>query len=179
MRALYDAYARNARLQYTVDYDTQTRLELVHRHAEDELYRTFHAERQRELRNFEENTKEEWERALAEFARRYEANEATAAAAAAAGGGGGAGNAQRAKLIHQLTLRRDRALETITHRRKERERLKTTELFDRQANEMLDLYRTARHERVRGARWAAREGAIRMGREWHASGGRELEARSS
>ncbi|KAI6194244.1 Lim and transglutaminase domain protein [Aphelenchoides besseyi] len=116
--------------KYAVDYDAQTRLELIHRRVEDDLYRTFNEERRRELEQFQEETKEEWEKALADFARRYER--------------GSANTDQKEDLVRQLTIKRDRKLETLTHRRKERERHKTTELFDRQAVEMLDLFRQAR-----------------------------------
>lgn len=53
-------------------------------------------------------------------------------------------------LIRRLTIKREKKLETITHRRKERERTKTTELIDKQAEEMLNLFRQARLERVNG-----------------------------
>lgn len=43
--------------KYAVDYDDQTRLELVHRHKEDDMYREFNEERQRELDNFNKETK--------------------------------------------------------------------------------------------------------------------------
>ncbi|CAD5211670.1 unnamed protein product [Bursaphelenchus okinawaensis] len=118
--------------KYLVDYDDQTRLELVHRKVEDEMYEEFTQERRMELENFEEETKEEWEKALAEFARRFE--------------NGNADKNQKDDLIRQLTIKRDKKLETITHRRKERERHKTTELFEKQASEMLDLFRQARQQ---------------------------------
>ncbi|KAI6242816.1 Kyphoscoliosis peptidase [Aphelenchoides fujianensis] len=112
------------------------RLELIHRTHEDDLYRTFNEERRRELEQFQEETKEEWEKALADFARRYEK--------------GVANTDQKEDLVRQLTIKRDKKLETLTHRRKERERLKTTELFDQQATEMLDLFRQARMTRREG-----------------------------
>ncbi|CAD5216151.1 unnamed protein product [Bursaphelenchus xylophilus] len=118
--------------KYVVDYDDQTRLELVHRKVEDEMYEEFSEVRKRELEEFQEETQEEWEKALSEFARRFE--------------NGQADKNQKEDLIRQLTIKRDKKLETITHRRKERERMKTTELFEKQASEMLDLFRQARQQ---------------------------------
>jgi hypothetical protein len=127
---------QHAGAKYAVDYDTQTRLELIHRNVEDELYREFTEERQKELERFNNEEKEEWEKALADFARRYERGQAD--------------KDQKDDLIRQLTIKRDKKLETMTQRRKERERMKTTELFDQQANEMIDLWRNARQAKVWG-----------------------------
>lgn len=69
---------------------------------------------------------------MTEFARKYEIGQAN--------------KNQKDDLIRQLTIKRDKKLETITHRRKERERMKTTELFDKQALEMMDLFRQARQQ---------------------------------
>lgn len=119
--------------KYTVDYDAQTRLELIHRGVEDDMYREFENERQLELQKFNEETKEEWEKALQDFAWRYEKGQA---------------DKKKDDLIRQLTIKRDKKLETITMRRKERERMKTTDLFDQQANEMLELWRNARQNKA-------------------------------
>ncbi|VDN17398.1 unnamed protein product [Gongylonema pulchrum] len=75
---------------------------------------------------------EEWERALADFARRYEK--------------GQVGSKNKEELIRHLTIKRDRRLETLQQQRKERERLQTAELVDRQAKEMLELFKQARVE---------------------------------
>jgi hypothetical protein len=107
-------------------------MELVHRSVEDNLYKEFNEERQRELQQFNEETKQEWEKALEDFARRYDKND----------------KYQKDDLIRQLTIKRDRNLETLTHRRKERERMKTAELFDQQASEMLNLWKEARQSKV-------------------------------
>lgn len=120
--------------KYVVDYDAQTRLELLHRGDEDQLYQQFSEDRHREMRQFESEVKEEWEKALADFSRRFEA--------------GHVSENQKDELIRHLTIKRDKKLETITSKRKERERLKTAELVDHQAREMLELFRQARHERV-------------------------------
>uniref|UniRef100_A0A7E4ULE6 LIM zinc-binding domain-containing protein n=1 Tax=Panagrellus redivivus TaxID=6233 RepID=A0A7E4ULE6_PANRE len=116
--------------KYVVDYDAQTRLELLHRQVEDDLYKTFDQNRQQELNHFEQETKEEWEKALAEFARKFEK-------------GQGQKN-NKDELIRQLTIKREKKLETITSKRKERERHQTAELVDRQAKEMLELFKQAR-----------------------------------
>uniref|UniRef100_A0A915CTT7 Uncharacterized protein n=1 Tax=Ditylenchus dipsaci TaxID=166011 RepID=A0A915CTT7_9BILA len=44
--------------KYVVDYDAQTRLELIHRTHEDQLYSKFMSSREQELHEFEEETKE-------------------------------------------------------------------------------------------------------------------------
>uniref|UniRef100_A0A183CBM4 LIM zinc-binding domain-containing protein n=1 Tax=Globodera pallida TaxID=36090 RepID=A0A183CBM4_GLOPA len=116
--------------KYIVDYDAQTRLELLHRQDEDKLYNEFNEHRQKELQRFEEETREEWEKALTEFARRYEY--------------GHAASREKEQLLRNLTLRKERKLETITSKRKERERMRTAELVDEQAKEMMDLFRQAR-----------------------------------
>lgn len=118
--------------KYTVDYDTQTRLELLHRQNEDKLYQEFDEERKQEMQQFEEEVREEWEHALKEFARRYDKDQAR--------------GSEKEDLLRQLTLKKERKLETINSRRKERERMKTAELVDQQAKEMLDLFRQARHQ---------------------------------
>ncbi|KAL3102326.1 hypothetical protein niasHS_003735 [Heterodera schachtii] len=124
--------------KYIVDYDTQTRLELLHRQDEDKLYQEFDEHRQKEIQQFEEETREEWEKALAEFARRYEQRHATAR--------------EKEQLLHDLTLRKERKLETITSKRKERERMRTAELVDQQAKEM--VRRTlACHPTLKLAEW--------------------------
>lgn len=73
---------------------------------------------------------EEWERALADFARKYQK--------------GQVGNKNKEELIRHLTIKRDKKLETLHMQRKERERLQTAELVDRQAKEMLELFKQAR-----------------------------------
>uniref|UniRef100_A0A0K0EKG5 LIM zinc-binding domain-containing protein n=1 Tax=Strongyloides stercoralis TaxID=6248 RepID=A0A0K0EKG5_STRER len=117
---------------YVVDYDTQTRLELIHREMEDKLYEEFNDERQREMREFEKETKEEWEKALDEFAKKYHKGQIKE-------------NKSKDELIRCLTLKREKKLETLNMKRRERERMKTAELVDKQAMEMLELFRQARN----------------------------------
>ncbi|VDN59128.1 unnamed protein product [Dracunculus medinensis] len=116
--------------KYVVDYDAQTRLELVHRRDEDKLYEAFDENKKREYDRFERETKEEWEKALADFARKYET--------------GQVGNKNKEELIRHLTIKRDKKLETLHQQRRERERIQTAELVDRQAKEMLELFKQAR-----------------------------------
>lgn len=119
----------------------------MHRKDEDSLYRKFNEARQQEMQEFEQETKvknfskiifkkfqEEWEKALIEFAKKYDQ--------------GHANKNQQDDLLRQLTIKRDRKLETINSKRKERERLQTAELVDLQAKEMLELFRQARNDRV-------------------------------
>ncbi|KHJ87475.1 hypothetical protein OESDEN_12753, partial [Oesophagostomum dentatum] len=116
--------------RYAVDYDAQTRLELLHRRAEDQLYDSFQNQRTKENEQFESETREEWERALADFARKYEKGQANMR--------------NKDDLIRQLTIKREKKLETLHTQRRERERHQTAELVDRQAREMLDLFKQAR-----------------------------------
>ncbi|PAV63800.1 hypothetical protein WR25_26309 [Diploscapter pachys] len=118
--------------KYIVDYDTQTRLELLHRHDEDQLYESFENERIKESEHFESETREEWEKALADFAKKYES--------------GLAKHKDKDDLIRHLTLKREKKLETLHSKRKERERHRTAELVDKQAKEMLDLFKAQRQE---------------------------------
>ncbi|CAI4221763.1 unnamed protein product [Auanema sp. JU1783] len=117
---------------YMIDYDAQTRLELLHRSDEDRLYEEFHDQRTKESAQFEHETKEEWEQALAEFARKFEKGQAN--------------SKNKDDLIRQLTIKREKKLETLHSKRRERERHKTAELVDKQAKEMLDLFKTQRSE---------------------------------
>ncbi|KJH44272.1 hypothetical protein DICVIV_09695 [Dictyocaulus viviparus] len=114
------------------DYDAQTRLELLHRRAEDQLYESFQNQRTRESEQFETETREEWEKALADFARKYEKGQANMR--------------NKDDLIRQLTIKREKKLETLHSKRRERERHQTAELVDKQAREMLDLFKQARSE---------------------------------
>ncbi|VDK64948.1 unnamed protein product [Onchocerca ochengi] len=123
---------KHAGARYVVDYDAQTRLELMHRKDEDKLYEAFDENKKREYDQFEKETKEEWEQALTDFARKYEK--------------GQVGNRNKEDLIRHLTIKRDKKLETLHQQRKERERLQTAELVDRQAKEMLELFKQARVE---------------------------------
>ena len=76
------------------------------------------------MQKFEEEIKEEWERELLEFAKKYEK--------------GNTKNLDKNDLIKELTIKKERKLETINSRRKERERLKTIEMVDQQAKEMVN-----------------------------------------
>ncbi|WKX92891.1 hypothetical protein Q1695_010709 [Nippostrongylus brasiliensis] len=118
--------------RYAVDYDAQTRLELLHRTVEDKLYEAFQDQRTKESEQFESETREEWEQALADFARKYEKGQANIR--------------NKDDLIRQLTIKREKKLETLHHKRRERERHQTAELVDRQAREMLDLFKQARSQ---------------------------------
>lgn len=118
--------------KYVVDYDAQTRLELMHRKAEDQLYKQMEENRLKEMKEFEEETREEWERALSDFAKRYEQ--------------GRANKNHEEELMRQLTIKRDQKLETIHSKRRERERMLTSDLVDKQAKEMLELFRQSRYQ---------------------------------
>ncbi|GMS83183.1 hypothetical protein PENTCL1PPCAC_5358, partial [Pristionchus entomophagus] len=122
----------HAGAHYVVDFDDQTRLELIHREDEDLMYDAFSQQREEEKQEFEKETKEEWEQALADFARKFERGQAN--------------KKHKDDLIKQLTITREKKLETLHSRRKDRERYLTQELIDRQAKEMLDLFKQKRNE---------------------------------
>jgi hypothetical protein len=106
------------------------------------MYKEMEENRLREMKEFEEETKvmrssaniieiyyyyariniigfsqEEWERALAELARKYE---------------GRTNKKREDDLLRQLTIKREKKLETINTKRRERERMMTAELVDQQ-----------------------------------------------
>ncbi len=54
------------------------------------------------------------------------------------------GSKARDELIRQLTVKRDKQKETMRAKLKERERKMTAELVDKQASEMMDLFKQAR-----------------------------------
>lgn len=92
----------------------------MHRKAEDQLYKQMEENRLKEMKEFEEETREEWERALTDFAKRYEQ--------------GRANKNHEEELMRQLTIKRDQKLETIHSKRRERERMLTSDLVDKQAS---------------------------------------------
>lgn len=132
----------NKYTSYTYLFLLPNRLELLHRHSEDMMYKEMEENRLREMKEFEEETKvmrssaniieiyyyyariniigfsqEEWERALAELARKYE---------------GRTNKKREDDLLRQLTIKREKKLETINTKRRERERMMTAELVDQQ-----------------------------------------------
>ncbi|KFD55831.1 hypothetical protein M513_03270 [Trichuris suis] len=122
--------------RYLLDYDAQTRLELIHRQQEDNMYRRFSQQRIEDERQFTEESKvryvqEEWEKALSELAKRYDRNSQKSSKA-------------RDDLIRHLTVKRENERETMRQRWKERERSITADLVDKQSKEMIDLFKQAR-----------------------------------
>ncbi|KRY34231.1 Kyphoscoliosis peptidase [Trichinella spiralis] len=119
--------------RYLIDYDDQTRLELIHREQEDNMYRRFSQQRFEEEQRFSEETKEEWEKALMDLARRYDQNSQKSSKA-------------RDDLLRQLTLKRENQRETMRQRWRERERSLTADLVEKQSQEMMGLYKKARQQ---------------------------------
>uniref|UniRef100_A0A5S6QX11 LIM zinc-binding domain-containing protein n=1 Tax=Trichuris muris TaxID=70415 RepID=A0A5S6QX11_TRIMR len=117
--------------RYLLDYDAQTRLELIHRQQEDNMYRRFSQQRIEDERQFTEESKEEWEKALNELAKRYDRNSQKSSKA-------------RDDLIRHLTVKRENERETMRQRWRERERSITADLVDKQSKEMIDLFKQAR-----------------------------------
>jgi len=50
------------------------------------------------------------------------------------------GNVKNSELLKELTIKKDKKLETINFKLKERERTKTHEMVDQQAKEMVKKY---------------------------------------
>lgn len=100
---------------------------MLHRQREDKLYEDFQAKRETAMQKFEEEEKEEWERALLEFTKRKYEN----------------GNIQNKNdLIRELTIKKEKKRETINSKLKERERLLTIEMVEQQSKEMVKFLKS-------------------------------------
>jgi len=81
---------------------------------------------------------EEWERALNEFAAKYEKDKRSKGELSPSK------THARDELIRQLTIKRDKRKETMRMTLKERERSMTSDLVEKQSGEMMELFRKAR-----------------------------------
>ncbi|XP_066586811.1 hillarin isoform X2 [Prorops nasuta] len=131
--------AREKPIDYYLDRDEQTRLEMKHRKEEDDLYRKFAHHREEEDRRIREEFRDEWEKELEQLSARWEREK---------GGRVRAQQFQQEKedLEKNMTLRRDKKKESLTRKMLEHERAATAALVEKQSSEMLELINEARSE---------------------------------
>lgn len=134
--------AREKPIDYYLDRDEQTRLEMKHRKEEDDLYRKFAHHREEEDRRIREEFRDEWEKELEQLSARWEREK---------GGRGRTQQFQQEKedLEKNMTLRRDKKKESLTRKMLEHERAATAALVEKQSSEMLELINEARSEYMR------------------------------
>ncbi|KAF7400356.1 hypothetical protein HZH66_005540 [Vespula vulgaris] len=131
--------AREKPIDYYLDRDEQTRLEMKHRKEEDDLYRKFAHHREEEDRRIREEFRDEWEKELEQLSARWEREK---------GGRARTQQFQQEKedLEKNMTLRRDKKKESLTRKMLEHERAATAALVEKQSSEMLELINEARSE---------------------------------
>ncbi|XP_026667697.1 hillarin isoform X1 [Ceratina calcarata] len=134
--------AREKPIDYYLDRDEQTRLEMKHRKEEDDLYRKFAHHREEEDRRIREEFRDEWEKELEQLSARWEREK---------GGRARTQQFQQEKedLEKNMTLRRDKKKESLTRKMLEHERAATAALVEKQSSEMLELINEARSEYMR------------------------------
>nr|XP_031825882.1 hillarin isoform X1 [Nomia melanderi]XP_031825883.1 hillarin isoform X1 [Nomia melanderi]XP_031825884.1 hillarin isoform X1 [Nomia melanderi] len=134
--------AREKPIDYYLDRDEQTRLEMKHRKEEDDLYRKFAHHREEEDRRIREEFRDEWEKELEQLSARWEREK---------GGRVRTQQFQQEKedLEKNMTLRRDKKKESLTRKIMEHERAATAALVEKQSSEMLELINEARSEYMR------------------------------
>ncbi|XP_034190102.2 peptidase hillarin isoform X1 [Osmia lignaria lignaria] len=134
--------AREKPIDYYLDRDEQTRLEMKHRKEEDDLYRKFAHHREEEDRRIREEFRDEWEKELEQLSARWEREK---------GGRVRTQQFQQEKedLEKNMTLRRDKKKESLTRKMLEHERAATAALVEKQSSEMLELINEARSEYMR------------------------------
>ncbi|XP_046750994.1 hillarin isoform X1 [Diprion similis] len=147
--------AREKPIDYYLDRDEQTRLEMKHRKEEDDLYRKFAHHREEEDRRIREEFRDEWEKELERLSARWERDRSGGGGGIGGGGGGGGGGGrgrnhlfqqEKEDLEKNMTLRRDKKKESLTRKMLEHERAATAALVEKQSSEMLELINEARSE---------------------------------
>lgn len=142
--------AREKPIEYYLDKDEQTRLEMKHRKEEDDLYRKFARHREEEDKRMKEEFRDEWEQELERLTTRFERelqtkrkrpDEQQVLTLRL--------QQERADLEKNMTLRRDRKKESITRKMLEHERAATAALVEKQSREMLELINEKRSEYMR------------------------------
>ncbi|XP_015438344.1 PREDICTED: uncharacterized protein LOC107193418 [Dufourea novaeangliae] len=121
--------AREKPIDYYLDRDEQTRLEMKHRKEEDDLYRKFAHHREEEDRRIREEFRDEWEKELEQLSARWEREK------------GGRVRTQAGTRTIVSCLR----LMMIT----QNEKAATAALVEKQSSEMLELINEARSEYMR------------------------------
>ncbi|XP_067003178.1 hillarin [Anabrus simplex] len=139
--------AREKPIDYYLDKDEQTQLEMKHRKEEDDLYRKFARQREEEDKRMKEEFRDEWEKELERLTIRFERELQTKKKRP---------DEQKVlTLRHQqeredleknMTLRRDKKKESLTRKLLEHERAATAALVEKQSREMLELINEKRSE---------------------------------
>ncbi|XP_058801998.1 hillarin [Phymastichus coffea] len=127
--------AREKPIDYYLDRDEQTRLEMKHRKEEDDLYRKFAHHREEEDRRIREEFRDEWEKELEQLSEKWERKGRTQQF-----------QQEKEDLEKNMTLRRDKKKESLTRKMLEHERAATAALVEKQSSEMLELINEARSE---------------------------------
>ncbi|XP_065344135.1 hillarin [Cloeon dipterum] len=138
--------AREKPIDYYLDKDEQTRLEMKHRKEEDDLYRKFARQREEEDKRMKDEIREEWEKELEQLTSRFERE--------IRGRGRRTDERvltlkmqqERDDLEKNMTLRRDKRKESLTRKLLEHERAATAALVEKQSREMLELINEKRSE---------------------------------
>ncbi|XP_073990879.1 peptidase hillarin isoform X1 [Rhodnius prolixus] len=146
---LHKAYnkAREKPIEFYLDKDEQTRLEMKHRKEEDDLYRKFIRQREEEDRRIKNEIRDEWEKELERLISRFEKemtakkkrSEDTKVLTLRL-------QQERDDLEKNMTLRRERKKESLTRKLLEHERAATAALVEKQSREMLELINEKRSQ---------------------------------
>ncbi|XP_078038386.1 peptidase hillarin isoform X2 [Augochlora pura] len=134
--------AREKPIDYYLDRDEQTRLEMKHRKEEDDLYRKFAHHREEEDRRIREEFRDEWEKELEQLSARWEGEKVGRVRTQQF-------QQEKEDLEKNMTLRRDKKKESLTRKIIEHERAATAALVEKQSSEMLELINEARSEYMR------------------------------
>ncbi|XP_043473178.1 hillarin [Leptopilina heterotoma] len=133
--------AREKPIDFYLDRDEQTRLEMKHRKEEDDLYRKFAHHREEEDRRIREEFRDEWEKELEQLSERWERERGLKRSHQF--------QQEKDDLEKNMTLRRDKKKESLTRKMLEHERAATAALVEKQSSEMLELINGARSEYMR------------------------------
>ncbi|KAL1110495.1 hypothetical protein AAG570_008023, partial [Ranatra chinensis] len=139
--------AREKPIEYYLDKDEQTRLEMKHRKEEDDLYRKFMRQREEEDKRIKDEIRDEWEKELERLTSRFEREmtakkkrpEDTEVLTLKL-------QQERDDLEKNMTLRRERKKESLTRKLLEHERAATAALVEKQSREMLELINEKRSQ---------------------------------
>ncbi|XP_069681616.1 hillarin [Periplaneta americana] len=139
--------AREKPIDYYLDKDEQTQLEMKHRKEEDDLYRKFARQREEEDKRMREEFRDEWEKELERLTSRFERELQTKKKRPDEQKVMTLRHQQeREDLEKNMTIRRDKKKESITRKLLEHERAATAALVEKQSREMLELINEKRSE---------------------------------
>ncbi|XP_022192316.1 hillarin [Nilaparvata lugens] len=139
--------AREKPIEYYLDKDEQTRLEMKHRKEEDDLYRKFARHREEEDKRIKDEFRDEWEKELERLTSRFERElqtkrkrpEDTKVLTMRL-------QQERIDLEKNMTMRRDKKKDSLIKKLLEHERAATAALVEKQSREMLELINEKRSE---------------------------------